>query len=391
MAEFFNFSTISDTTRRRLELAASVVVTILVLYAMWKLVYVLVPYALSAGIAFLIMPLVDSLANRLPGHDTNPMRAKAIAAGIASVVVLTLAVVLLAVLVFRVVEGTPALAEQVPGLVDEIRTTLAEVEAAYRERVPQSIQDAIDPRIEEAGAALVSSATDGVLQAFGVLRSGLSLAIALAGSPIILFYLLYDAPSIGRGTRKLLPSPLRHDLSRIGGIGGSVVLTYLRTQLLMAVFVAVVIGLPLWALGVPAAALLGIAAGLGELIPVVGPLAAFVLAAIVVAFTDLRLLPVVAVLYGAVQLIQNTLVTPRVQGRATGLHPLGVMLSLAVLGSLWGFWGVLIAVPSAAAAYRIQAYVRQEWNAPGSWSDDDEGDEAASSAETTGIEEPVEA
>ncbi len=377
-----DLSTISETTRRRSKLVASVAVTLLFLYAAWKMIYVLVPFGFSAGIAFLIKPFVDYLTVRIPSHETNPMRARGLAAGIACLIILTIAIVLIVASAFRVIEETPALAEQIPGLVNEIQTSLEELEENYREQVPISVQEMIDPQLEAARDAIVSSAIDAASQSLGVFTSGISLAIALAGSPVILFYLLYDAPSIGSGIKRLLPSPLRHDLTRIGSISGSVVLTYLRTQLLMGAFVAIAIGLPLWALGVPVAALLAIVAGLGELIPVAGPLAAFALAAIVIAFTDIRLLPVVAVLYGAVQLIQNTFLIPRVHGSAIGLHPLAVMLALAIFGFLWGFWGVLIAVPSTAAGYRIQSYVRQEWSSPGSWRDD-KGDDEAESSEVT--------
>ena len=143
-------------------------------------------------------------------------------------------------------------------------------------------------------------------------------------------------------------------------------IAYIRTQLLMALMVGVIIGLALWGLGVPAAVVLGAVAGMGELIPVVGPFLGFAVAAIVVLITNPTLLPVVALVYLAVQLLQNTLVMPRIQGQTTGLHPLAVMFFLAGLGSVWGFWGVLIAVPFAAAAYRVLTYSRETWNSAGS-------------------------
>ena len=358
-------TTLSATTRRRVALAMSLVVVVLFLALLWQFVLVLVPYALSALIAFLIMPLVNALASRLPGHRTRPRVVRAITAGVATLVVLIIFAAVIAAALFRLVQGTSALAERIPELVQEFQLIMVVIEQTYRERVPADIQAQIDPRLEVAGRAIIAAASDAAVQVFGILRSGLLLVIALAGAPVILFYLLYDAPAIRRGIRTLLPGPLRNDLCNIGGLAGGTVIVYLRTQLLMAIMVGVIIGLAMWALGVPGAIALGVAAGLAELIPIVGPILAFAVAAIVILVTNPNLLPIVALVYLGVQLLQNTLVVPRIQGQATGLHPLVVMLSLTTLGSVWGFWGVLIAVPSVAAIYRVLSYARQEWNSAG--------------------------
>ena len=346
-------------------LAVSLAVVALFLALLWQFVSILVPYALSAFIAFLIMPLVNALASRLPGHRTRPRVVRAVTAGVATLVVLIIFAAVIAAGLFQLVQGTSALAERIPELVQELQLTMVMIEQTYRERVPVDIQAQIDPRLEAVGGAIIAVASDAAVQVFGILRSGLSLVIALAGAPIILFYLLYDAPAIGRGIRALLPGPLRNDVCNIGGLAGSTVIAYLRTQLLMGIMVGVVIGLAMWALGVPAAIALGVLAGLAELVPVVGPILAFAVAAVVTLVTNPTLLPIVALVYLAVQSLQNMLVVPRIQGQATGLHPLAVMLSLATLGSVWGFWGVLIAVPFVAAAYRVLTYARQEWNSAG--------------------------
>ena len=358
-------TTLSATTRRRVALAMSLVVVALFLALLWQFVSVLVPYAFSALIAFLIMPLVNALASRLPGHRSRPRVVRAVTAGVATLVVLVIFAAVIAAGLFQLVQGTSALAERIPELVQELRLTIVMIEQTYRERVPADIRAQIDPRLEAVGGAIIAAASDAAVQVFGILRSGLSLVIALAGAPIILFYLLYDAPAIGRGIRALLPGPLRNDVCNIGGLAGSTVIAYLRTQLLMGIMVGIVIGLAMWGLGVPAAIALGVLAGVAELVPVVGPILAFAVAAIVTLVTNPTLLPIVVLVYLGVQLLQNTLVVPRIQGQATGLHPLAVMLSLAALGSVWGFWGVLIAVPFVAATYRVLSYARQEWNSAG--------------------------
>ena len=267
----FGLTTLSATTRRRLALAVSLVVVVLLLALMWRFVSVLVPYALSAIIAFLLMPLVNALASRLPGHRSRPRVVRAVTAGLATLLVLLIFAAVIAVALFRLVQGTSALAERLPELIRETQLVLTTIEQTYRERVPANIQAQIDPRLEAASAAIIAAASDAAVQAFGILKSGLSLLVALAGAPIILFYLLYDAPAIGRGIRTLLPRPLQDDICNIAGLAGSTVIAYLRTQLLMALMVGAVIGLVLWAMGVPGAVVLGAAAGMGELVSGCGP------------------------------------------------------------------------------------------------------------------------
>ena len=231
----------------------SLVVVALFVALLWQFVLILVPYALSAFIAFLIRPLVNALASRLPGRRTRPRVVRAVTAGVATLVVLVIFAAVIAAGLFQLVQGSAALAERIPELVRELQLTMVLIEQTYRERVPVDIQAQIDPRLEAVGAVIIAAASDAAVQVFGILRSGLSLVIALAGAPIILFYLLYDAPAIGRGIRALLPGPLRNDVCNIGGLAGSTVIAYLRTQLLMGIMVGVVIGLAMWAMGVPAA------------------------------------------------------------------------------------------------------------------------------------------
>ena len=100
-------TTLSATTRRRVALAMSLVVVVLFLALLWQFVLVLVPYALSALIAFLIMPLVNALASRLPGHRTRPRVVRAITAGVATLVVLIIFAAVIAAALFRLLRARP--------------------------------------------------------------------------------------------------------------------------------------------------------------------------------------------------------------------------------------------------------------------------------------------
>ena len=168
---------------------------------------------------------------------------------------------------------------------------------------------------------------------------------------------------LGSGVRRLLPLSVRDDLCEIARLTGESIGMYLRVQLLLGAITGVAIGLGLWAMGVSAAPILAIVAAFAELVPIVGATISLVIAALVTLVTDWSKTPFVIALYLIVQALQNTLIAPRLQGQALGLHPLAVILALAIFGLFMGFWGVLVAAPFTAAGYRVVRYVVEEWDA----------------------------
>ena len=353
---------LTNTARRRIQLLAAVAVALAVLAIVWQLLGVLLPFLVSAVIAYLLLPLVR-LADRAPWAGRRPNLNRALFAGLATALVILAVLGVLALGIFRLVDGSITLAERVPGIVSEGREVWKEVQDVYQSRVPDNIKEQIAPRLTELRAALGDAGLVALQKVSRIAQSGISQVIGLASAPIILFYLLYEPAALGNGVRRLLPGPLRDDLSEIGRLAGQSIGAYIRMQLLLGLLVGVVVWLALWAMGAPLALPLGILAGLAELVPIVGPTIFFVVAGLVMALADLSKLPFVLAIYLAVQALQNTLVAPRMQGEALGLHPLAVILALAIFGIFFGFLGTLLAAPITAAGYRVLTYTRTEWNA----------------------------
>ena len=356
---------LTTPARRRIRLLASLALALAVLVAIWQLLGVLLPFLVSGVVAYLLLPLV-SLWLRTPWGRRWPRASRTAAAGGLTLLVIALVLGLLAVGVIRLVEGSITLAERAPGIATEATVIWQELQDEYRQRVPANIQEILNPRLEELRGALIQAGIAALQRVSQVAQSGISQVIALAGAPIILFYLLYEPAKVGRDIEQLLPAPLRQDLMAIGRMVSQSIGAYLRLQLLLGVIVGIVMWLSLWALGVPLAAPLGLLAGLAELVPVVGPTIFFILAALIMVLVDLSKLPVVLAVYLVVQALQNTLISPRLQGQALGLHPLTVILVLALFGLFLGFLGTLLAAPLTAAGYRVLAYVRGEWSSAGS-------------------------
>ena len=355
---------LTTPARRRIRLLASLALALAVLVAIWQLLGVLLPFLVSGVVAYLLLPLV-SLWLRTPWGRRWPRASRTVAAGGLTLLVIAVVLGLLAVGVIRLVEGSITLAERAPGIATEATVIWQELQDEYRQRVPANIQEILNPRLEELRGALIQAGIAALQRVSQVAQSGISQVIALAGAPIILFYLLYEPAKVGRDIEQLLPAPLRQDLMAIGRMVSQSIGAYLRLQLLLGVIVGIVMWLSLWALGVPLAAPLGLLAGLAELVPVVGPTIFFILAALIMVLVDLSKLPVVLAVYLVVQALQNTLISPRLQGQALGLHPLTVILVLALFGLFLGFLGTLLAAPLTAAGYRVLAYVRGEWSSAG--------------------------
>ena len=353
---------LTGPTRRRIRLLASLALALAILAAVWQLLGVLLPFLVSAVVAYLLLPLMR-LADRAPWARRRPNLNRAVCAGLATMLVILVVLGALAFGIFRAVDGTITLAERVPGIISEARQIWEEVQHVYQNRIPDNIREQIDPRLTELRAALGSAGLAALQRVSQIAQSGISQVIGLASAPIILFYLLYEPTTLGNGVRKLLPGPLRDDLSEIGRLAGESIGAYIRMQLLLGLMVGVIIWLALWAMGAPLALPLGILAGLAELLPIVGPTIFFVVAGVVMALADLSKLPFVLAIYLGVQALQNTLVAPRMQGEALGLHPLAIILALAIFGIFFGFLGALLAAPLTAAGYRVLTYARTEWNA----------------------------
>ncbi len=354
---------LSPTASRRFRLMAALAVAVIALVVIWQLLAVLLPFILSAAVAYLLLPLVNAAERRTPLGRRWPRATRMATAALLLLLVILAVLIVLAIGVLRIIDQSAALVEQAPDLVAETQQIYRQVIAEYESRVPPNIREMIDPRVQEVQQALVEALNSALLGLFRILQTGVGLVVSLATVPIILFYLLSEPDGIGRGVRRLLPRSLRDDLCEIGRLSGESIGVYMRVQLLLGAMIGVITGLALWGMGVPSAPILAIVAFVGELVPIVGPTISLVIAAVVMLVTDWTKAPLVIALYLILQALQNTLIVPRLQGQALGLHPLAVILALAIFGLFLGFWGVLIAAPFTAAGYRVLSYVVREWDA----------------------------
>ena len=174
------------------------------------------------------------------------------------------------------------------------------------------------------------------------------LLIALL-APIIAFYLLVDLPHLRKVAESLIPPGARTEVLVVGrrlsrAIGG-----FFRGQLFIALIVGIIASLGLLAIRLPFWLIVGMVAGLFNIIPLIGPWVGAV-PGIVIALTtgDVQQAIGVAAVMALAQQIDNHFISPLVMQRAVKLHPAAVMMALLAGGTLMGFFGLLLAVPTAA-------------------------------------------
>lgn len=168
--------------------------------------------------------------------------------------------------------------------------------------------------------------------------------------PVVGFYLLRDWDEFVAGIDHLLPRKLQADVAHIAREADEMLAAFLRGQLTVMIALGVIYGVGLTLIGLKLALLIGLLAGMVSFVPYLGFIVGVVAAgaAMLMQTHDImQLIPVIAV-FGVGQLIEGTLLTPLLVGDRIGLHPVAVIFAILAGGQLFGFVGVLLALPVAA-------------------------------------------
>ncbi|HAA09572.1 MAG TPA: AI-2E family transporter [Syntrophomonas sp.] len=187
------------------------------------------------------------------------------------------------------------------------------------------------------------------LQTFvGGLYSFLGKVLAIIFSPILAFYILTDWDRIRDNFLKLFSPSGRREVEQLFSSMDEVLIEFFKGYLLVAAFVGIMVGLAALLLGVKFPLLLGLLAGVTNLIPYFGAFLGGVPAVAVALTESWQLALYMALAIFVIQQVEGGLITPRVIGDKLGIHPLVIVFALLSGGKLLGIWGMLLAVPLAA-------------------------------------------
>ncbi|MDH3463841.1 MAG: AI-2E family transporter, partial [Acidimicrobiia bacterium] len=327
-------------------------VAAIVVWLLLQVRIVWAPVIFATAIVYLLHPFVTRLRKfgvpRLLG------------AAVAYLLFGGLLVFLFVVLAPVVSQQATALAEQLPVVYDDSIGTIEKVAAD----------------LGITGVNLLSydeligwfSAPDSNLQEelTGLAERAFSLALGLAEvlvlfivTPVIAFYVLVDLPGLQETSRSLLPLRYRDEAIKLGSNLGKAFGGFVRGQLLVAVVVALLSSTGLLVLGLDLWLIIGILAGLFNLVPFIGPwISGFIAVVVSLVLGDLRLALGVALLFLGVQQLDNHIISPLVLRATVKLHPSVIILALLAGGSLGGFLGLAIAVPLTALA---KVFISHVW------------------------------
>lgn len=328
--------------------------------ALWLLAPVLAPFAVAAVLAYALTPVVDWL------DDVGLGRIPRVVAVVLVEVLFLLALLCVLLLIVPILaKELPLMREQFPLLLDSLNDTLKPLLAQWGIKlnldvvsIKGFVMKYLNANVEDALGSVLAS-----------VKLGGSVAFALIGNviliPVALFYMLMDWSRFMGQLRQLVPPRLRAPTDGFLREADEVLGQYLRGQLLVMLILAVAYSVGLALFGLDLALPIGIFTGLAIFVPYLGFGVGLVLAlfAGLLEFSATQgiaySLVMVAVVYGLGQLVESFLLTPRLVGERIGLHPLAVIFALLAFGQLFGFVGVLVALPASAvllvAIRRIRA------------------------------------
>ncbi len=352
----------------------------LVLLGMWMVGDVMAPFIAGMVLAYFLDPLADMLeAAGLPRLAATSL-----------ILVLALAVF---VLIFLLV--APLLAEQVSQFMENLPGYVAALVRLFNENAPQWLKEALSRASLQDGAsapalaaktagwlaAVVKSIWNGSMALFNLIS-------LLVVTPIVLFYMLNDWDRMVASVDGWLP---RHHAETIRGIArdiDSAMAGFIRGQGATCLFLGVFYAVALVASGLHFGLLIGLTAGFLSFIPYAGSIIGGLLSigmALVQFWPDWAHILIIAAIFAFGQFMEGNFLSPKLVGGRVGLHPVWMMFALMSFGYLFGFAGLLVAVPMAAAIRVVVRYALEQYLKSPLYNG---GEDGAAEEKPAGAEEP---
>ena len=325
-------------------------------WLLYLLAPVLTPFLSAALLAYMGDPLADRLeALRI---------SRSLSVVIVFIGLTLLGLLLLVILVPLLERQFVVLGGKLPGLFDWLQQTAV---PWLREHLNLqnfavnlgTLKASVREHWQAAGGAAASLLSS-------VSRSGLVLAGWVANLlliPVVTFYLLRDWDILVARVRELLPRTVEPTVVDLARQSDEVLGAFLRGQLLVMLGLAILYAAGLWVVGLDLALLIGFVAGMVSFVPYLGFIVGILVAGIaaLMQFHDVLHLLYVVLVFGVAQLIEGTVLTPLLVGDRIGLHPVAVIFAVLAGGQLFGFFGVLLALPAAAVIMVLVRYAHRRY------------------------------
>jgi len=317
------------------------------LFVLWALGNVILPFIVGGAIAYFLDPVADRLE--------RAGLSRVLATAIIFVFLVAIVIVSLLVIIPVLIQQTNDLIQSTPDLFNQLRSSLTE-------RFPNIMEDgsplrqslgSIGQTIQERGGELLQQVLSSAAGVVNVL-------VFLVVAPVVAFYLLLDWDKMVARIDDLLPRDHAETIRMLAGEIDRTLASFIRGQGTVCLILGTFYAVALMVVGLQFGLVVGLIAGLLTFIPYVGALVGGVLSVGLALFQfwgDWWMIVAVAAIFQVGQMVEGNILTPKLVGSSVGLHPVWLIFALSAFGTLFGFVGMLVAVPVAAAIGVIVRFV----------------------------------
>jgi predicted PurR-regulated permease PerM len=324
-------------------------------FCLWILGDILLPFVVGMALAYLL----DPVANRLERLGLPRMVAAFVIIG------LFVLVVILLVLIFTpVIAGQLAsLIQNIPGYVQRLQSLLAESNTPWLQRIGAQglVEDRAIGDLVSQGMGWLTAFIRSLWSGGRTLVSVFSLAVV---TPVVAFYLICDWGRVISTVDDWVPRKQRDTVHRLGHEIDVAIAAFVRGQTAVCLILGSFYAVSLVLVGLNFALLIGLVAGIITFIPYIGSMTGLVLAlcvAIAQFWPDWTPILTVFGIFMVGQFIEGNVLSPKLVGDSVGLHPVWVIFAMFAFGYLFGFVGLLLAVPLAAAIRVVARFFLQRY------------------------------
>lgn len=303
---------------------------------------VMLPLVISAILYYLIKPLVDFIEKRGVSRTTS---------------IFIVFAIIIALLIWAVARFIPMIQEQVMSFVENLPSYVRSINveanrflespwlANYQEELEEMLSNVSTKAIDYAE----SFSKNAIDWASNFASAIARVTVAIIISPFVLFYFLRDSGKMKEGLLKILPTRMRHPISRVLGDINKQLAGYVQGQVTVAIVVGIMFTIFFNIIGLRYAATFGIIAGFLNMIPYLGSFLAMVPVVIMGVVQGPIMLIKVLITFVVEQTIEGRFVSPLVLGSKLSIHPITIMFILLTSGSMFGVWGVFLGIPVYAS------------------------------------------
>ena len=330
-------------------------------WLVYLLAPVITPFAISAVLAYFADPLVDRL------QKVSVWRWKVgrtVAVSIVFVLMLSLLTIVLLIIVPLLVEQVRLLVHRLPQWIEwfsDVALPWLAGKAGFE------LKDFNSSEFSEMLKDYWREISTAAVKVMDVIsRGGMAVAALLTNLiliPVVTFYLLRDWDLLIRAIHDLLPRSIQGEISRMASDVDKVLGAFFRGQLMVMIALGLIYTVGLSLVGIEFASLIGMGAGLLSIVPYLGSIVGVLVAAgaAVFQFQDVFHLVMVLLVFGLGQSAEGMYLTPKLVGDQIGLHPVTVIFAVLAGGQLFGFLGILLALPVAAVLNVLVRHMHQKY------------------------------